>query len=128
MTRLLRLTYARYLLASVGALGADLATFMVALALMPAALAAGVGYCAGMIAHWGLSSRAVFLGRLAESGAARRQQFMLFVGSGLAGLAITMGIVGIGDAAGIDPRLAKLAAIAVSFQVTYLLRRAVVFG
>ena len=32
-----------------------------------------------------------------------------------------------GSALGLDPRLAKLAAIAVSFQTTYLLRRHIVF-
>ena len=36
-------------------------------------------------------------------------------------------IVGGGSALGLDPRLAKLAAILVSFQTTYLLRRHIVF-
>ena len=36
-------------------------------------------------------------------------------------------IVGTGSAFGFDPRLAKLAAIVVSFQTTYLLRRHIVF-
>jgi hypothetical protein len=38
-----------------------------------------------------------------------------------------MGIVGAADLAGFDPRLAKLVAIVLSFQATYMLRRHVVF-
>ena len=42
-------------------------------------------------------------------------------------LAAFIAIVGVGTAMGLDPRLAKLAAILVSFQTTYLLRRHIVF-
>jgi putative flippase GtrA len=121
--------YFRYLVASVGALGLDMAVFMASLALgAPPVLAAAGGYGSGIGAHWLLSSRAVFTGRLAEKGKARRQQQALFLASALVGLALTMGIVGIGSLFGADPRLAKLAAIAVSFQATYILRRKVVFA
>ena len=48
--------------------------------------------------------------------------------SALIGLAITSAIVGLGSYLGLDPRLAKLGAIAVSFQITYILRRSVVFA
>lgn len=125
----LRHTYFRYILASGGALCVDLGLFMAALAsgLAPAA-AAGLGYCAGILAHWLMSSRAVFVGRLADRGWARRQQQALFLGSALVGLALTMAIVGLGHRLGVDPRLAKLVAIGVSFQVTYLLRRSLVFA
>ena len=122
-------TFVRYGLASGGALGVDMGLFMAALALgaVPVA-AAGLGYGAGIVAHWLMSSRAVFIGHLAERGAARRQQQALFLGSALAGLAITMAIVGLGDQLGVDPRLAKIVAIGISFQVTYLLRRKLVFA
>jgi putative flippase GtrA len=86
------------------------------------------GYAAGIGAHWLLSSRAVFTGALAEKGKARRQQQALFLASALVGLALTTGIVGAGSLLGADPRLAKLAAIAISFQATYILRRKVVFA
>jgi len=49
------------------------------------------------------------------------------VASALVGLALTTGIVWTGDIAGIDPRLAKLAAIAISFAATWLLRARIVF-
>jgi putative flippase GtrA len=125
----LRHTYFRYILASGGALCVDLGLFIAALAfgLLPA-VAAGLGYCAGILAHWVMSSRAVFVGRLADRGWARRQQQGLFLGSALVGLALTMAIVGVGHRLGLDPRVAKLVAIGVSFQVTYLLRRRLVFA
>jgi putative flippase GtrA len=125
----LRSTYVRYIVASGGALGVDMALFMAALALaMAPAAAAALGYCAGILAHWLMSSRAVFVGQLAEKGTARRQQQMLFLGSALVGLAITVAIVGLGHRLAIDARLAKLVAIAISFQATYLLRRKLVFA
>ena len=66
--------------------------------------------------------------KAAERGTGERhRQKLLFVGSALVGLAITTAIVGVGTAMGLDPRLAKLAAILVSFQTTYLLRRHIVF-
>ena len=126
---MLRFVYVRYFMASAGALALDTAIFLAGLKVgMPPVAAAGAGYSAGLVLHWLLSSRAVFTGSLAEKGAQRRQQQVLFLGSALAGLAITMAIVGVGSALGLDPRLAKLAAIAVSFQVTYLLRKNLVFA
>jgi putative flippase GtrA len=123
------LVYLRYLVASAGALGLDMALFVAALALGASPVAAAAaGYASGIGAHWLLSSRAVFTGALAEKGKARRQQQALFLASALVGLALTTGIVGAGSLMGADPRLAKLAAIAVSFQATYILRRKVVFA
>lgn len=124
-----RFLYLRYIVASAGALGVDMALFLGALALgLPAAAAAALGYCAGIFAHWLLSSRAVFVGRLAGKGRARGQQQALFLGSAFVGLAITTGIVACAQPLGIDPRLAKVVAIGVSFHVTYWLRRTLVFA
>lgn len=126
---MLRHTYLRYIVASGGALAVDMGLFMGALTLGVAPVAAaGFGYCAGILAHWLMSSRAVFVGHLAERGWARRQQQALFLGSALVGLALTMAIVGFGQKLHVDPRVAKIVAIAVSFQVTYLLRRKLVFA
>ena len=118
-----------YLLASVLALGSDAGLFLLlldsGLAPMPAS---AVGYCAGILVHWLVSSRLVFAdGAAARGTGERHRQKMLFVGSALVGLAVTTAIVGTGSALGLDPRLAKLAAIIVSFQTTYLLRRHIVF-
>lgn len=126
---MLKFVYVRYFIASAGALALDTAIFLGCLqaGIAPVA-AAGTGYSSGLALHWLLSSRAVFSGSLAEKGAQRRQQQALFIGSALAGLAITMAIVGAGSALGLDPRLAKLIAVAVSFQTTYLLRKNLVFA
>ena len=119
---------ARYGLASVGALAVDLGCFLALLALAaPAAVASAIGYALGILAHWLLSSRAVFTDSVAARGRGRTRQKALFVGSALIGLAITTAIVGAGDLAGLDPRIAKVAAIAASFSVTWMLRNRIVF-
>jgi putative flippase GtrA len=118
-----------YLLASGLALGSDAGLFLLLLdsGLSPMA-ASAVGYCAGILVHWLVSSRLVFADGAAARGTdERHRQKMLFVGSALVGLAVTTAIVGTGSGLGLDPRLAKLAAIVVSFQTTYLLRRHIVF-
>jgi putative flippase GtrA len=118
-----------YLLASVLALGSDAGLFLLLLDAGLAAMAASaVGYCAGILVHWLVSSRLVFAdGAAARGTGERHRQKMLFVGSALVGLAVTTAIVGTGTALGLDPRLAKLAAIVISFQTTYMLRRHIVF-
>jgi putative flippase GtrA len=118
----------RYLLASVGALAVDVGCFLALLSagVWPAS-ASAIGYALGIVAHWLMSSRAVFADTVAERGHARTRQKALFVISALAGLALTSGIVWAGDAAGFDPRAAKVVAIAVSFTATWLLRSRIVF-
>ena len=118
----------RYLVASVGALSVDVGIFLILLKLSTApATAAVIGYCAGILAHWLLSSRKVFFDISRTQGGARNKQKALFVGSALIGLAITYAIVQAGSMTSIDPRIAKLVAIAISFQTTWLLRRFWVF-
>jgi putative flippase GtrA len=122
-------TYLRYILSSAGALAVDMSLFMALfhLGVFPAA-ASAMGYMSGIAAHWLLSSRTVFTDRVAQRGRGRDRQKALFLGSALVGLAITTLTVGLGDLAGLDPRLAKLVAIAISFQATYLMRKKVVFA
>lgn len=126
--RLKDIVLVRYLLASVGALAVDLGSFLALLSTgTPAVVASAIGYTLGILAHWLLSSRTVFTGRVAERGIARTKQKAMFVISALAGLALTTAIVGAGDYAGIDPRIAKLVAVGASFALTWLLRSKVVF-
>src|SRR5688572_22774860 len=99
---------------------------LLSLGVLPAP-AAAAGYSLGILAHWLLSSRAVFSDAVAPRGLHRTRQKALFVISALAGLALTTAIVGLGDLAGIDPRLAKVFAIATSFTLTWLLRSRIVF-
>ena len=118
----------RYGFASVAALAVDMGTFLLLLSMqVVAAPASALGYSFGIVTHWLLSSRTVFTDTVAERGPQRTRQKALFVGSALIGLGLTTLIVGGGDMAGLDPRLAKLAAIAVSFTATWLLRSKVVF-
>lgn len=126
--RLIALRFTRYVLASVGALAVDLGAFLALLAMAAAPWAASAtGYSLGILAHWLLSSRTVFGADVAERGAARTRQKALFVISALIGLGLTTAIVAGAAAGGIDPRLAKLVAIAASFFTTWLLRNRIVF-
>jgi len=123
------LRWVRYVAASALALATDGGLFLIALSSgMPPIWASAAGYCTGILVHWLVSSRLVFVEGAAERGTSERQkQKALFVVSALIGLAITTAIVGGGDWLGLDPRIAKLIAIVVSFQATYMLRRHVVF-
>ncbi len=128
LLRLRDIRFIRYVLASVGALAVDMGCFLALLSAgMWAAGASAIGYTAGIVAHWLMSSRAVFTGNVAERGLARTRQKALFVISALAGLGLTTAIVWTGDVSGMDPRVAKLIAIVVSFAATWLLRSKVVF-
>jgi len=121
--------YLRYIGASAVSLGVDFAVFMAALSIgVPPALAAACGYIVGIVCHWLISSRMVFVGLVADDSASRRHQQALFVLSALVGLAITTAIVGVGSRYGLDPRIAKGIAIVVSFQTTYIIRKKVVFA
>jgi putative flippase GtrA len=124
-----QLTFIRYVVVSVAALAVDMGVFLVLLETgMVSAVAAAVGYAFGIAAHWTLSSRKVFQDRVSERGSTgRMQQKAMFAVSAILGLLVTMGIVGIGDIFGIDPRIAKITAIGVSFMLTYLLRNLLVF-
>lgn len=126
--RLRDLRLVRYILASLGALAVDVGSFLAFMALgIEPTPASAMGYSLGILAHWLMSSRAVFQDTVATSGMARTRQKALFVISALAGLALTTLIVGIGDWAGGDPRLAKGFAIIVAFTVTWWLRSRIVF-
>jgi putative flippase GtrA len=121
--------FLRYVGASVFALAADMGLFLLLLAAaMPAAAASAVSYTVGIGAHWLISSRLVFAAGAAPSGPERWRQKFMFLLSAFVGLALTVAIVAGGDAAGLDPRLAKLLAIAVSFVATYILRKTIVFA
>lgn len=118
----------RYVAASIGALAVDVGVFLTCLALgMAAGPAAACGYGAGIVAHWLLSSRAVFHNSIAAGGSDRLVQKSMFVMSALAGLGLTTLIVTLAHSAGGDPRIAKMAAIVASFALTYILRSRVVF-
>lgn len=126
--RLRRVMLLRYLLASVGALAVDMGSFLALLAMGSApVIASASGYSLGILAHWLLSSRAVFTETVAAERGARNRQKALFVGSALVGLALTTLIVGVGTALGLDSRVSKIVAVGASFSATWLLRKRIVF-
>lgn len=128
LDRLRGITLLRYLIASALALGVDMGSFIILLAIGTAAApAAAAGYALGILVHWLISSRKVFADGVAARGALRTRQKAMFVVSALLGLGITTLIVGGGTTAGIDPHLAKFGAIATSFAVTWLLRSRIIF-
>jgi putative flippase GtrA len=126
--RLSDIRFLRYFGASVGALAVDVSAFFAALTLgIAAGPASALGYSLGILAHWLISSRAVFHDGVATAGRQRTVQKAFFVLSALAGLALTTLIVTLADRGGIDPRAAKLVAIIASFALTYALRARIVF-
>lgn len=128
LARLRDIVFLRYLVASALALAVDMGSFLALLAMgsRPAVAAMG-GYGLGIVTHWLLSSRTVFVQGVAARGPERNRQKALFVGSALVGLALTTLIVGNTAAAGLDPRIGKVLAIGVSFVTTWLLRERIVF-
>jgi putative flippase GtrA len=124
-----KLLYLRYVLVSFGALAVDMGVFLAILsAHIPSVAASAIGYSCGILAHWILSSRTVFQDRVSARGSDERtRQKAMFVLSALLGLGVTMAIVGFGEAMGVDPRISKLVAIVVAFQITYLLRNSLIF-
>lgn len=121
--------FLRYVAVSVGALATDMILFLLLLESgVPGTPASAVGYSVGILAHWILSSRKVFHDRVSEKGTtARTQQKAMFLASALLGLVLTIAVVAAGTALGMDARVAKIAAIATSFLLTYLLRNVVIF-
>jgi len=122
-------TIARYFSSSVVALCADSASFLALLqAGVAPATAAAIGFLLGTVVHWQVSSRVMFAQGVAPAGPERHKQMALFLASALVGLVLTTGIVGCAVALAINPRLAKLGAIVVSFVTTSGLRHVLIFG
>lgn len=119
--------YARYVLVSVFALAMDIAVFTAFLwAGTNATWAAIIGYSTGIIVHWLGSSRFVFTDNDHIAKKDMREK-ILFLLSALLGLALTAAIVKLGEILAIWPHIAKLFAIIISFQITYIIRKYCVF-
>ncbi|WP_313806406.1 GtrA family protein [Sphingobium sp.] len=120
-----RLMFARYALVSLCALCADMALFLALcrVGLSPT-IAAFAGYMGGLILHWMLSIRFVFV----VAGGATHGQRVAFVISALLGLGITVIMVTGLCALGIAPAAAKALSIPVSFLTVYAIRRYGIFA
>lgn len=127
--KLMQVTFLRYVGASAAALAGDVGLFnLFLLAGWLPVTAAAASYGAGIVIHWLISSRLVFVEGARTAGMDRVRQKGLFLGSAFVGLGLTVAIVWAGDRAGFDANLAKLAAIGVSFVATYVLRKTLVFA
>jgi putative flippase GtrA len=119
----------RYFLASVLSLGVDYSIYLVLLWVNPdlsPAVAAAPAYIAGAVVHYFVSRRFVF-----PQGWLHRHQlgeFALFLSSGLIGAALTSGVVWTVSAIpGAGIHWPKIVAVIVSFAVTYVVRKYLVF-
>jgi len=120
-----RFTFTRYLVASIIALCGDMLLFLGLLKADATPAAAGfVGYAGGLLLHWLISVRFVFM---PAEGPTHGQRFG-FVVSAVIGLAITTGLISAATAAGLGPAAAKLIAIPVSFLSVYAIRKYGVFS
>jgi putative flippase GtrA len=122
-----RFTITRYLAASIVALAFDVAIFssLVAVTVAPT-WASAIGYCAGIVIHWFVSANFVFTGK-AREGSALQWQRVLFAGSALLGLAITVGTVSLLTEIGMHAVAAKAVAVGLSFVAVYAARKWGVF-
>ena len=122
-----RFSITRYLLASIVSLAFDVALFMVLVAfLFDPGISSAVGYTAGIVVHWLISSSFVFPGKAKEGGALQLQR-LGFIGTAILGLGITVSIVSWLTELGTLPVFAKGTAVFVSFFVVYLTRKYGVF-
>lgn len=120
-----------YVAVSALALGVDFLVYWMLLDIADiAAIPAAIGYMCGLVVHYLLASRLVFVGRLTRHGvAAEAPTFAKYLASGVLGLVLTAGIVGVcAELLDWNPITAKVLATAVAFVAVYLARRYVVFG
>nr|WP_298400069.1 GtrA family protein [Sphingobium sp.] len=114
----------RYLIASICALALDMALFLgLTRAGLPNAVAATGGYGAGLLLHWIISTRFVFLCERPS-----HAQRLAFVASALVGLLATVAIIEILSRLGLGHAASKLVAIPVSFGAVYAIRKYSVFA
>ncbi len=118
----------RYTVVSALALALDLGLF---LALtrgvgVKAAFAGVVGYSAGLVLHYILSTRFVF--DTGSSAKSQARMFAEFAATGLVGVGITWAVIAAGTEFALLPDVvAKAAAVGTSFFAVFLLRRTMVF-
>ncbi|HUD91165.1 GtrA family protein [Sphingobium sp.] len=120
-----RLTFARYMLASICALSGDFILFLMLDRIgMPPVAAASGGYAAGLLIHWVISVRFVFN---TGTGASHGQR-LAFIASALLGMGMTMAMVGGLTLLGIAAPIAKLLSVPASFLTVYAIRKYGVFA
>jgi len=122
-----RFSITRYLVASIVSLAFDTSIFLtlVTFAIIPG-YAAAVGYAAGILIHWMISSSFVFPGKAKQGGALYLQQ-LSFLATAVLGMAITVVTVSLMTGWGFLPIAAKGMAVFISFFTVYATRKYGVF-
>ena len=93
----------------------------------PAALAGAIGYACGMLLNYMICIRYIF--DTQATGKSSRRLIVEYVASGLFGVALTYGLIGLlHGSLGLSPLLAKLITVAIVFLTVYLVRSAKVFA
>ncbi|MBK7792410.1 MAG: GtrA family protein [Betaproteobacteria bacterium] len=116
-----------YGVASALSLGVDLGVLFALVRVgLPAAPASAIGYAAGLVIHYLLAIRLVFVHRRFRSTVGF--ELGLYAATGVAGLLMTVAIVAAGQRLGFSLAFAKGVAVLASFVVVYLVRRALMFS
>jgi putative flippase GtrA len=129
MPRAVRLVHegGRYLMASVLALGVDytLLLALTELGRLHYLVSSAISYSVGVGFHYGLCVKFVFRDRPVAD---RRAEFAGFFAVGLLGLAATQIVLWLCvSQLGVDYRLGKVAATAISFALNFVVRKALLF-
>lgn len=120
-----------YVFVSACALVADVLVYVAALGhTSKAAIAAALGFIAGVVTHYIISSRIVFADRLTARGGLEEAPVVgKFFIAGATGLLVTPAIVWlVADFGGYHPYVAKAAAVVVSFASVLTVMRLLVLG
>ncbi|HOV02894.1 MAG TPA: GtrA family protein [Kaistiaceae bacterium] len=119
--------FPRYVAVSAAALAVDFGVFLGLTRLgTDPTIAGALGYAAGLVLHYALSRRFVFVGRGEKS---ERRLFTEFALTGFVGIALTAAVITVAhDVFGFAPVTAKVAAVVVSFLAVFVMRRSVVFA
>jgi putative flippase GtrA len=119
----------RYTVVSVVALGLDFVLFLALThgGIAKAATAGVIGYSAGLVLHFVLSTRYVF--NVANAGKSRTRLFAEFAASGVVGVLITWAVIALAtDLAHLPAVIGKAGAVVASFAAVFVLRRTIVFA
>jgi len=121
--------FLRYFLVSLVALSVDLGIFSFALRVLavPWAIAACLGFCAGLVTAYYLSIKYVFINRPLSF--APKTEFLTFAIIGVLGLLVTEIVLWLGiDCYQWNPEVSKLLAAVGTFLFNFLTRKFILFG
>jgi len=92
---------------------------------IPHYLAAATGYAVGLVVHYVLSVRYVFVYR--RMAGQWRTELLLYLLTGLLGVALSAGIVHVGSLLGLPLIVSKLIATGVTFVAVFVVRKITLF-